>query len=207
MTDIDNDPLLQRAIGALRRLPAVDADAVSRVVVAAASARHASVDEPGLLGASASHSRRRATLLSIAGVGVAAAVAGFMVRGLMPAHAVSSPTVPSSAMASANPQPNEPFRPVSTAGDVALVPHQFVLRNEVARRISVVGDFNTWDPRSAPMTRAADGVWSAVIAVPPGRHVYGFMIDDSLFTLDPRAATVRDPDLGTNGSVVLVGRP
>jgi hypothetical protein len=205
MTDIDNDPLLQRAIGALRRLPAVDADAVSRVVVAAASARHASVDEPGLL--EDFHARRRATLLSIAGVGVAAAVVGFMARGLMPAHAVSSPTVPSSAMASANPQPNEPFRPVSTAGDVALVPHQFVLRNEVARRISVVGDFNTWDPRSAPMTRAADGVWSAVISVPPGRHVYGFMIDDSLFTLDPRAATVRDPDLGTNGSVVLVGRP
>jgi hypothetical protein len=205
MTDIDNDPLLQRAIGALRRLPAVDAEAVSRVAVAAASARHASVDEPGLL--EDSHARRRATLLSIAGVGVAAAVVGFMARGLMPAHAVSSPTVSSSATASPNPRPNEPLRPVSTAGEAALVPHQFVLRNEAARRISVVGDFNTWDPRSAPMTRAADGVWSAVIAVPPGRHVYGFMIDDSLFTLDPRAATVRDPDLGTNGSVVLVGRP
>jgi hypothetical protein len=205
MTDVDNDPLLRRAIGELRRLPAVDADAVSRVVVAAASARHTSVDEAGL--PDASRSRRRATLLSIAGVGVAAAIAGFMVRGLMPARAVSSPTVTSSAMGSANQRPSEPFRPVSTAGEAALVPQQFVLRNDGARRISVVGDFNTWDPHNAPMTRAADGVWSAVISVPPGRHVYGFMIDDSLFTLDPRAATVRDPDLGTNGSVVLVGRP
>ena len=39
MTDFDNDPLLQRAIGELRRLPPVDADAVSRVVIAAAGAR------------------------------------------------------------------------------------------------------------------------------------------------------------------------
>lgn len=205
MTDIDNDPLLQRAIGELRRLPAVDADAVSRVVAAAATALHASVDGSGF--GDDFHSRRRATLWSIAGVGVAAAAVGFMARGLMPARAVSSPTVSSPTVVSANPQPNEPVRPVSTAGEAALVPHQFVLRNDVARRISAVGDFNTWDPRSAPMTRAADGVWSTVISVPPGRHVYGFMIDDSLFTLDPRAATVRDPDLGINGSVVLVGRP
>jgi Carbohydrate-binding module 48 (Isoamylase N-terminal domain) len=204
MTDIDNDPLLQRAIGELRRLPAVDADAVSRVVVAAATARHAPVDEPRLL--DASRSRRRATLLRIAGVGVAAAAVGFLARGLMPARAVPSP-MSIAATAAANPQPNEPIRPVSNAGEATLVPHQFVLRNDAARKISVVGDFNTWNPRSAPMTRAADGVWSAVIAVPPGRHVYGFMIDDSLFTLDPRAATVRDPDLGSNGSVVLVGRP
>jgi len=28
-----------------------------------------------------------------------------------------------------------------------------------------------------------------------------------LFTLDPRAPKVRDADLGTDGSVVIVGRP
>ena len=200
MTTIDNDPVLQRAIAELRRLPAVEADAVGRVVVAAATARHGSVDGPGFV--DASRPRRLATLWSIAGLGVAAAVVGFLARGLMPDRTASIAT-----LVSRSPQPSDPFHPVSNTGEVALVPHQFVLRNDAARRISVVGDFNTWDPRSAPMTRDANGVWSTVISVPPGRHVYGFMIDDSLFRLDPRAATVRDPDLGTNGSVVLVGRP
>jgi hypothetical protein len=30
---------------------------------------------------------------------------------------------------------------------------------------------------------------------------------DSVFTLDPRAPKVRDPDLGSEGSVIIVGRP
>jgi hypothetical protein len=33
------------------------------------------------------------------------------------------------------------------------------------------------------------------------------MVDDSVFTLDPRAQKARDPDLGTEGSVRMVGRP
>jgi len=41
----------------------------------------------------------------------------------------------------------------------------------------------------------------------PGRHIYGFMIDDSVLMLDPRALKTRDPDLGTDGSVRMVGRP
>ena len=58
------------------------------------------------------------------------------------------------------------------------------------------------------MGRSSDGTtWSIIIPMYPGRHVYGFMVDDSLFTLDPRAPKVRDADLGTEGSVVIVGRP
>jgi hypothetical protein len=35
------------------------------------------------------------------------------------------------------------------------------------------------------------------------------MVNDSTFTLDPdtRVARTRDPDLGAEGSVVIVGRP
>ncbi len=32
-----------------------------------------------------------------------------------------------------------------------------------ARSVSVVGDFNEWDPRRAPMTRRQDGVWEATL--------------------------------------------
>ena len=58
------------------------------------------------------------------------------------------------------------------------------------------------------MTRSSDGaLWSVIVPILPGRHMYGFMVDDSLFVLDPRAPKARDPDLGTAGSVVIVGRP
>jgi hypothetical protein len=58
------------------------------------------------------------------------------------------------------------------------------------------------------MKRASDGdLWSVTVPIVPGRHTYGFMVDDSVLVLDPRAPTVRDPDLGAKGSVIIVGRP
>jgi len=85
---------------------------------------------------------------------------------------------------------------------------QFVFQNKAAKRVSVVGDFNQWNPSSAPMVRSADGtLWSVLVPILPGRHVYAYMVDDSVLTLDPSAATARDPDFGTMASVVLVGKP
>jgi 1,4-alpha-glucan branching enzyme len=76
--------------------------------------------------------------------------------------------------------------------------------------VSVVGDFNEWNAARARMTREPAGdLWSVTIPIAPGRHTYGFMVNDSTFTLDPdtRVARTRDPDLGAEGSVVIVGRP
>jgi 1,4-alpha-glucan branching enzyme len=87
------------------------------------------------------------------------------------------------------------------------VPQPFVLENKTAQRVAVVGDFNNWNPTATPMSRAEGGLWSAIIPMLPGRHVYGFMVNDSVFTLDPRTPRVRDADFGTDASVVMVGRP
>ena len=96
----------------------------------------------------------------------------------------------------------------STASDVVAIPQQFVLESSRAHRVSLVGDFNSWNPSVAPMTRSSDGaLWSTIVPILPGRHMYGFMVDDSIFVLDPRAQKARDPDLGTEGSVRMVGRP
>jgi 1,4-alpha-glucan branching enzyme len=96
----------------------------------------------------------------------------------------------------------------SKASDVVAMPQQFVLEITRAQRVSLVGDFNNWSPTAAPMTRSSDGgLWSVIVPILPGRHMYGFMVDDSIFVLDPRAQKARDPDLGTEGSVRMVGRP
>jgi Carbohydrate-binding module 48 (Isoamylase N-terminal domain) len=195
VTDHEHDPLVHRAIDELRRLPPLDQAAVRRIAGAAAAARLA---PPADLGADVRRPRSRWWLTI--GVAAAAAVVGFVVRGVIATDRVT----PSAATRAAT-----PVRTVATtAADVVPVQRQFVLENMTARRVSVVGDFNNWNPNATPMTRSPDGgLWSAIVPIVPGRHVYGFMVNDSVFTLDPRSPKARDPDLGTDASVLMVGRP
>ena len=205
MTDADHDPLLQRAIDELRQVPPLDRDAVRRVVSAAAAARLSAADEPVFVERAARG--RSIRIWSAIGMAAAAAVVGFVVRGQWRTGGEPSAVVTTLAPTSAAPATTLQTAASSDA-DAKPILQQFVFDNARAKRVSVVGDFNTWNPTSAVMTRSSDGgLWSAIIPITPGRHIYGFMVDDSLFTLDPRAPKVRDADLGTDGSVVIVGRP
>jgi hypothetical protein len=147
------------------------------------------------------------------GIAAAAAIVGFVARGAwLTGGCAAAGAGPSRGAPTASALPAAmPILVASSSGATAVaVAQQFVLENSTARRISVVGDFNRWNATSAPMARSQNGgLWSVVVPVLPGRHVYGFMIDDSLFTLDPRPGVpkARDPDLGTDASVVMVGRP
>lgn len=196
----ENDPVVQRAVDELRRLPPMDHAAVERIAAAAAAARLTPADPVVEM------PRRRARRWLTVGIAAAAAVVGFIARDLVPVtpHATTDVAqAPTPAVAAA------PMRAAaSTNADVALVPQPFVLENRAAHRVAVVGDFNNWNPRATAMTRSSDGaLWSVIVPIVPGRHVYGFMVDDSVFTLDPRTTSVRDPDFGTNASVLMVGRP
>jgi hypothetical protein len=195
------DPIIGRAIDELRRLPPVDPVAIRRIVSAAAEARVSPADEPVVVGRSTGRSIR---IWSAIGLAAAAAVAGFFVRG-----AVTKPSSERLAVAPVPATSIESLRPVAAiAGEASPILQQFIFENAQARRVSVVGDFNKWDRSTSPMTRSSDNAtWSVIIPIVPGRHVYGYMVDDSLFTLDPRAPKVKDVDLGTEGSVVMVGRP
>jgi len=81
---------------------------------------------------------------------------------------------------------------------------RFTLSAPQARRVSLVGDFNGWDP-AATALQNRDGMWTVVIPVTPGRHQYGFVIDGSQWIADPGAAQSADSDFGTPNSVVYVG--
>jgi hypothetical protein len=204
MSDADHDPMLQRAFDELRQLPPLDREAVRRVVGAAAAARLTSADEPVFVAAPVRG--RSIRVWSAMGIAAAAAIIGFVARGEWSSRDAVGPSTGDSRTATV------PAVPVRVAGssesESRPVPWQFVFDNPRARRVAVVGDFNKWSPVNGAMGRSSDGTtWSIIIPMYPGRHVYGFMVDDSLFTLDPRAPKVRDADLGTEGSVVIVGRP
>lgn len=83
---------------------------------------------------------------------------------------------------------------------------QFVLVEPHAVNVSLVGDFNDWDATRTPMHRTpADGLWSAVVPLEPGRYRYAFLIDGRLWVADPTAPTARDDDFGAPSSVLTVG--
>jgi hypothetical protein len=195
MNDSERDPIVIRAIDELRRLPRVDSGRVDRVVAAAAALRVTPPGDTPLV-----QPRLWPRLWRVAGIAAAAAIVGFGIHGFIPSRTgrgVAAPRAVGMVAVSAALH--------ATSG--MPISHQFVLSVRGAKRVSVVGDFNEWNRASAPMARSADGtLWSTTIPVLPGRHMYGYIVDDSLFMLDPSEPKGRDPDLGAEGSVVIVGR-
>ena len=126
--------------------------------------------------------------------------AGFVTRG-----AIDDRTVPE-PLAASGPQTGEfPAQFASaSSSETAPVLTQFVLDDALAQRVSLVGDFNDWAGASTPLTRLESGVWTVSVPLPPGRHVYAFLIDGTLLTADPRAPKSGDADYGREGSVVMV---
>lgn len=83
---------------------------------------------------------------------------------------------------------------------------RFVFRSAGGGAVAVVGDFNGWDPQATPMQKLdADGVWSASVLLPTGRHVYAFIIDGTTWVPDPAAPLAPEDGFGTRNSVLLVG--
>ena len=56
-----------------------------------------------------------------------------------------------------------------------------------AKRVSIVGDFNNWNPNATPMIRQPDGRWMASLELRHGYHQYAFLVDGKP-VLDPNAA-------------------
>ena len=82
---------------------------------------------------------------------------------------------------------------------------QFVLVLPRASQVSLVGDFNDWDPAATPLRQSSEGVWSVVATLPPGRHLYAFVVDGARWIADPEAPRAPDDDFGAPNSVRLVG--
>ena len=200
----EHDEMIERFAARLRPLPEVDPAARARVLVAVAAERERDREQQR------QQARRpRVFGWSVAGLAAAALLGAFL---LTSERAVpGAPATPTKA--SVAPAANQAPPPVAALaaddrGGVALQPVQLVFRAPLAARVSVVGDFSGWDPSKAVMTRdSGSGLWSVTLALTPGRHVYAFLVDDSVWVRDPRAPAAADADFGRPGSVLLVGHP
>jgi hypothetical protein len=85
----------------------------------------------------------------------------------------------------------------------ARVDVQFVIVAQDARSVSLVGDFNDWNPNATPLVPSPGGVWSIVLPLESGRFTYSFLVDEREWRSDPQAPLVTD-DFGRPSSVVFV---
>jgi hypothetical protein len=84
---------------------------------------------------------------------------------------------------------------------------QFILTAPAASRVALAGDFNGWDTRTIPLTRATrDGRWAVTLALAPGRHSYAYVVDDTQWVRDPAGTPAEPNELTPPRSVVVVGR-
>src|SRR5262249_31059327 len=64
---------------------------------------------------------------------------------------------------------------------------RFSLSAPSAKQVSLVGDFDGWNPAAHPMRRNASGdQWIVDVHLPPGRHVFAYSVDGGL-RADPAA--------------------
>lgn len=95
-------------------------------------------------------------------------------------------------------------RPVGAAPGGAGTEVRFVIVAPSASRVSVVGNFNGWNPRASPMERSSSGdAWVRDVTLPPGRHVYAFVVD-GVIHVDPSAPRAAEDDFGIPSSAIVV---
>lgn len=85
-----------------------------------------------------------------------------------------------------------------------ITPVQFVFHDAAARTVTLVGDFNDWDPAATPLVKTGAGVWSVVVPLGPGTLRYSFLIDGTEWRADPNA-TPAPSDFGRPSSFALIG--
>jgi AMP-activated protein kinase-like protein len=109
-------------------------------------------------------------------------------------------------------RPETPATPAAADAGVLVASHtgravaQFSLLVPHAKSVSLVGDFNDWDPAATPLRAPNSGdLWTVTVSLPPGRHRYAFIVDGVRWLADPGAPSAGDDDFGTPNSVVTVG--
>jgi 1,4-alpha-glucan branching enzyme len=70
--------------------------------------------------------------------------------------------------------------------------------------VSVVGDFNEWDPSIHPMAKRANGTRSVAVELPAGRYAFRYLAADGSFFDDETADTYEPNGYGDIHGVLMV---
>ncbi|CAB4540651.1 unannotated protein [freshwater metagenome] len=76
--------------------------------------------------------------------------------------------------------------------------------DEVAGNVSVLGDFNGWDPTAHPLKKRSNGTRSAVVELPPGEYRFKYRTDAGEWFCDPQVAETVHNEFDTTDSLLRV---
>lgn len=195
----ERDELIERVARTLSAMPPTRAGAVARVLMAVRANQARPL--PVWTRAARRFEDTSVSARAVAFLMAASLVIGFFARGTIAEDLLpqtGGPDASGVALQSVANVPSE-SRQVPVAVGVELAN---------ARTVSVVGDFNDWDPSVTPMQRVGKaGPWSATVLAKPGRHTYAFMVDGTTLVADPRAPRVKSSDFDGDASVMMVRSP
>lgn len=89
-------------------------------------------------------------------------------------------------------------RPAMTPAGV-----RFEFLNPDARRVALAGSFNQWSAVSHPLARDARGLWTVVVPLPPGEHLFMYVLDGA-WVDPPLAEDYADDGFGARNGIVVV---
>jgi hypothetical protein len=206
---LPDDPALRAIVETLRELPPENPEAVNRIVTDAMAS--SSAERSFGLGRPMGRWRVTAMLGSAAALFVVGLIVGHRIDSNNRSSRVMSSVVPTSVgvpvTAVRSARTNETPATELQRVPGGLVPTTFRLVAPQANHVAVVGDFNGWNPTANVLGRSTDArEWMGVIALPPGRHLYAFVVD-GVVTPDPDVPSVRDPDYDVLASAIIVREP
>lgn len=190
--DLEFDPTLEQVVAVARRPVAMDPASRRRLLMAIRAEARPARERARWAWLTDARALR---LSPVAGTALAAGLVGI---GVLVGLDLGSPRLVADEKAIRE-------EPVLTKRDSARDGVKFVLVAPQAARVSLVGDFNRWDPAATPMERTpTGGTWSVAVPLSAGRHEYAFVVDGKQWLPDPSAPLAPVDGLGVPNSVVLV---
>lgn len=80
---------------------------------------------------------------------------------------------------------------------------EFKLYAPQAKRVSLAGNFNSWDTQSLSAKKDSRGNWIVKVNLKPGTYEYKFFVDGSWFN-DPRCSACMPNAFGSQNCIVEI---
>lgn len=97
--------------------------------------------------------------------------------------------------------PNAPRKSGTRAGAGKTI--EFKLLNPGAANVAVAGDFTQWQEAPVPLKKGKTGVWSAKLALKPGRYEYRYLVDGE-WADDPASDERVENPFGSHNALIIV---
>jgi 1,4-alpha-glucan branching enzyme len=82
---------------------------------------------------------------------------------------------------------------------------RFMFTSRDARSVALAGSFNQWSTSTNLLGQSGSrGVWTVVVSLPPGEHLFMYVVDGTKWISPPLAEFYTDDGFGAKNGVVVV---